>query len=148
MSDRESPPAKHDRLLLLAFVLSGAAGLGYEILWTRLLALALGSESLGFLGVLGGFFAGLALGSWLLHTRAKTCRDPVRLFAVLECGAALYAAASPYFLHWLAQTLPPLLGSSAGDNDTFFALSISLLIAGVALLPGTICMGATIAALV
>ena len=46
-----------DRWLLGAFVLSGAAGLGYEILWTRLLGLALGSETLGVLGVLAGFFA-------------------------------------------------------------------------------------------
>ena len=45
-----------DRLLLLAFFLSGVAALGHEILWTRLLAFGLGNESLGMLGVLAGLF--------------------------------------------------------------------------------------------
>jgi spermidine synthase len=137
-----------DRLLLLAFTLSGAAALGYEILWTRLLSLALGNETLGILGVLGGFFGGLALGAWLLHGRARDAASPARLFAVLESIAALYALASPYFLYWLAGRLPPLLGMTAADNDTPVALIMSLAISGAALLPGTVCMGATIAALV
>ena len=137
-----------DRLLLLAFALSGAAALGYEILWTRLLGLSLGNETLGILGVLGGFFGGLALGAWLLHHHARHCRNPVRLFALLETVAALYALASPHLLYWLASRLPPLLGPAAAYNDTPVALVLSLAISGVALLPGTVCMGATIAALV
>ena len=137
-----------DRLLLLAFALSGAAALGYELLWTRLLAVALGNETLGVLGVLGGFFGGLALGAWILHKRARQCRNPARLFAVLETIAALYALASPHLLYWLASRLPPLLGPAAGNNDTFLALVLSLAVSGAALLPGTFCMGGTIAALV
>ena len=137
-----------DRLLLLAFVLSGAAALGYEILWTRLLSLALGNETLGILGVLGGFFGGLALGAWLLHDRARNAASPARLFAVLETIAALYALASPHLLYWLAGRLPELIGAVAADNDTPVALILSLAISGAALLPGTVCMGATIAALV
>ncbi len=81
----ESPRAQRtDRLLLLAFVLSGTAALGYEILWTRLLSLALGAETLGVLGVLAGFFGGLALGAWVLHRHARSVRRPVRLFILLE----------------------------------------------------------------
>ncbi|MCK5799874.1 MAG: hypothetical protein KAI47_21940, partial [Deltaproteobacteria bacterium] len=56
-----------DGLLLLAFLLSGAAGLGYEILWTRLLGIALGSEILAIFGVLAGFFLGLAIGAFALQ---------------------------------------------------------------------------------
>jgi spermidine synthase len=139
---------RRDHLLLAAFVLSGAAGLGYEILWTRLLALALGSESLGMLGVLSGFFGGLALGSWLFHDRVLASRDPARLFARLELVAAVFALASPHLLYALGRRLPPLLGPAAGDNDTFVGLALSLVTATLALLPGTVCMGATLAALV
>lgn len=139
---------KRDRLLLAAFVLSGTAALGYELLWTRLLALALGSESLGMLGALSGFFGGLALGSWRLHRRARTARDPARLFAVLEAVAAVYALLSPVLLYFLARRLPPLLGPAAGDNDTALALVLSLLTATLVLLPATVPMGATLAALV
>ena len=137
-----------DRLLLIAFLLSGAAALGYEILWTRLLSLTLGNETLGVLGTLGGFFCGLALGSWLLHERARRAAHPVRLFAGLEIVAALYALASPHVLAVLARRLPPLLGPAAGDNDTLLALVVSLGTATLVLLPATVAMGATLAALV
>jgi spermidine synthase len=139
---------RSDRLLLLAFVLSGAAALGYEILWTRLLSLALGSETLGVLGVLAGFFGGLAAGSALLHARVRRSARPARLFAVLEVAAALYALASPHLLHALARHLPRLLGPAAGDNDTGLALALSLGVATAVLLPATVPMGATLAALV
>lgn len=139
---------RRDRLLLLAFFLSGAAALGYEILWTRLLSLALGSETLGFLGTLAGFFGGLAIGSFALHARARRSADPARLFAVFETTAALYALASPWLLHALARRLPPLLGPAAGDNNTPLALLLSLGTSTLVLLPATIPMGATLAALV
>jgi len=143
------PAARHgDGRLLLAFLLSGVAALGYELLWTRLLALTLGSESLGVLGVLAGFFGGLALGSFLFHDRARRSANPLRLFATLEVVAALFAAVSPHLLHALSTWLPQRLGSAAGDNDTVLALSLSVAVAGVTLLPATICMGATLPAMV
>ena len=40
---------------------SGFAGLGYEIVWTRVLSVALGTEMMAVLGSVAGFFAGLAL---------------------------------------------------------------------------------------
>lgn len=137
-----------DRWLLGAFVLSGAAGLGYEILWTRLLGLALGSETLGVLGVLAGFFGGMAIGAAALHERARKCADPVRLFVVLELTAAAFAVLSPWWLHALAQQLPAMVGPIAGDNDGGPALALSLGVAAVVLLPGTFCLGATLPALV
>src|SRR5687767_1720829 len=97
-----------DRLLLLAFFLSGAAALGYELLWTRLLG-----QSLGVLATLAGFFGGMAVGAWALHRRAHTAADPVRLFVTLELIAAGFAVASPHLLHALAGSLPGLLGGAA-----------------------------------
>jgi spermidine synthase len=136
-----------DGALLLAFFLSGAAALGYELLWTRLLGFALGSETVGMLATLAGFFGGMALGAALLHRRAEVSPDPVRLFIVLELVAAGFALVSPYLLHMLAREVPPLLGPLLGAGDTSVALLASLLVATLALLPGTICLGATLAAL-
>mgnify|MGYP000435177204 CR=1 FL=1 len=45
------------------FCLSGIAGLGYEILWTRMLTVSLGHEIISMLGVVSAFFAGIALGA-------------------------------------------------------------------------------------
>lgn len=140
-------PTPADAVLLLAFFLSGAAALGYELLWTRLLALSLGSETLGVLATLAGFFGGMALGAAALHRRAETCEDPVRLFIILELVAAGFAIVSPYLLHALASVVPPLLGPLAGAGNSPGALLASLLVATLALLPGTVCLGATLAAL-
>ena len=137
-----------DRALLVAFFLSGCAALGYELLWTQLLSLALGNETLGVYGVLAGFFGGMALGSAVLHDRARQSPDPVKLFVRLEVVAAAYALISPYVLYGLVDLLPPMLGQAAGDNDTPLALAISIAVAGLSLLPGTFCMGATLPALV
>ncbi|MCA9704374.1 MAG: hypothetical protein KDK70_00835 [Myxococcales bacterium] len=137
-----------DRWLLGAFVLSGAAGLGYELLWTRLLALALGSETLGVLGVLAGFFGGMALGAAALHGRARRSPDPVALFVRLELVAAAFAVVSPWWLHALASWLPAALGPTSGLQGEGPALALTIGAAGIVLLPGTFCMGATLPALV
>ncbi|MEM9454653.1 MAG: hypothetical protein AAGF11_10775 [Myxococcota bacterium] len=137
-----------DRWLLGAFVLSGAAGLGYEILWTRLLALTLGSETLGVLGGLAGFFGGMALGAAALHGRVRRSPDPVAVFGRLERFAAAFAVLSPWWLHALSGWLPAMVGPTPGADGSGASLALILGIAGVVLLPGTFCLGATLPALV
>ncbi|MBL4683808.1 MAG: hypothetical protein JKY37_04405, partial [Nannocystaceae bacterium] len=139
MSD-QSPQG--DRLLLVAFGLSGCAALGYEVLWTRLLSLGLGSETLGVLGVLAGFFAGMALGAWVLHDRVRRSPDPLALFVRLELIAAAFAVASPWMLHGLMDTL-----AATGDSVSGPGVVRAILIGGALLLPGSFCLGATFAAL-
>jgi len=46
----------------LCFFLSGAAGLVYEIVWTRMLGLVFGHTIFAVTTVLAAFMAGLALG--------------------------------------------------------------------------------------
>ena len=137
-----------DHPLLGAFFLSGAAALGYELLWTRLLTLGLGAEMLGVLGVEAGFFAGLAAGALLLHGRARRSPRPARLYALLELGAAGFALVSPWALHALAAWLPGVLGGAVGDNDSALSLAACLAVATLLLLPGTVCLGGTLPALV
>ncbi len=102
-----------DGLLLAAALASGAAALAYELLWTRLLALSLGSEVVGILAGLAGYFGGLALGAAVFHDRARRVADPARLFAGLELAAAAFALVSPLLLHALAHSLPRWLGPVA-----------------------------------
>jgi hypothetical protein len=148
MTSKHRDERSGDAILLLAFFLSGAAALGYELLWTRLLGLALGSETIGMLATLAGFFGGMALGAAALHRRAESSPNPVRLFITLELVAAAFAVASPFLLTALARLLPPLLGPVVGAADQGPALLVSLLVATAVLLPGTVCLGATLAALV
>lgn len=133
-----------DALLLLAFLLSGTAGLGYEILWTRLLGVALGSETLAVFGVLAGFFLGLAVGAVALQRYTRRSRDPLLVFAALEGAAALFAALSPHLLYWLAGALSGFGGARGSASALLHAVAIS----AIALLPATICLGGTLAAMV
>ena len=135
-----------DTPLLVALVCSGCAALGYEIVWTRLCTPMLGSETLGVLATLAGFFGGMALGAALLHRRATQSDDPIGLFVRLELGAAAFAVVSPHLLHALGHAIPAWLGPWAGDNHSSSALIAAIAVAGVLMIPGTFCMGATLAA--
>ncbi len=137
-----------DTPLLAALVCSGFAALGYEIIWTRLCAPILGSETLGVLATLAGFFGGMALGAALWHRRAASGPDPLGLFVRLELGAAAFAVASPFLLHALGGAIPAWLGPDAGLADTPAHVALAVAIAAVMMLPGTVCIGGTLAAVV
>jgi len=65
----------------LLFFFSGAAGLGYQLIWSKLFAAGLGHEVPAVLAVICAFMAGMALGSWLLD-RPFT-KFPNRSYALL-----------------------------------------------------------------
>ena len=84
-------------LLFLSF-LSGAAGLVYEVLWARQLALIFGGTALAQTLVLSVFLGGLSAGGLRLGRRADRSPLPARLYARLEWGAALLGLAAPLLL--------------------------------------------------
>jgi hypothetical protein len=92
---KDTKKATTDSWLLLAVVLSGAVALGYEMMWTRLLSLVVGGELLGILGVLAGFFGGMAIGAFSLSKRAAKSKSPLKVFFILEGAIALYGLSQP-----------------------------------------------------
>lgn len=86
-------------LLYLLFFLSGAAGLVYQIVWTRMLVLVFGNTMLATATVLAAFMAGLAAGSYALGVYVdRRPRPLVKLYALLEIGVGLSALAFPLLL--------------------------------------------------
>lgn len=129
-------------LLLGVFFTSGAVGLVYELLWTRMIAAWFGASAHAIATTLAAFMVGLALGSWAASRwLTRPGRRPLAAYAVVETGIALYAVAlllvsklaQPQLLE-LARLLPP--GSALG-------LMIRFVVLGAALLPATALMGAT-----
>ena len=60
----KNPTSKSQRYPLMAIMfLSGFAGLGYEMVWTRTPSVGLGHEIVSVLAVISAFFRGLAVGS-------------------------------------------------------------------------------------
>lgn len=112
----------------LVFFLTGAAALGYEVLWGRLLVRLLGGDAEGAAWILALFLGGLGLGAYAFGGRAARTLRPRAWFAGLELFAALCAVLSPHAL----ALVDPLAG-----------LGARLFGAALVILPPTLAMGAT-----
>ena len=130
-------------LVLLTFA-SGFAGLGYEMVWTRLLSVALGTEMMAVLGSIAGFFTGLAVGAFLLDRWLQRTRSPRHAYALLELTIGGWGLASIWALPAAGRALPPLLGT---DPDPLSLALCSFALPALVLLPATIAMGGTLTAL-
>lgn len=124
--------------------LSGFAGLGYEIVWARMLAVALGHEIVAVLGVVSALFAGLALGSLLLGRRIAHSPRPAAWYAGLECVIGLWALALIVLSPLAAEQVPALVPV---DADPLRQWAVAFGLPFVLLLPATLAMGATVPAL-
>jgi len=89
------------RAVVLLFLVSGATGLVYEVVWMRSLGTVFGNTVLAASTVLTAFMLGLALGGWLLGRRADRVRQPLRLYSYLELGIGIYAFAFPSILSYV-----------------------------------------------
>ncbi|MCK1383266.1 spermidine synthase [Bradyrhizobium sp. 21] len=136
--------ARYHRLLIPIVTASGFAGLGYEIVWTRQLSLALGTEMMAVLGVTAGFFGGLALGAFALDGLIRRSRSPWRVYAMLEAVIAVWGLISVRLLPWAGRALAPLLGT---DPSASLLWASSFALPTLVLLPATMAMGGTLAAL-
>ncbi|GLH76067.1 hypothetical protein SSBR45G_09750 [Bradyrhizobium sp. SSBR45G] len=128
----------------LLIAASGLAGLGYEIVWTRQLALALGTEMMAVLGAIAGLFAGLALGAFVLDGRIRRAARPHRVYAVLEAVIGLWGVGAIWLLPASGRALAPLLGTAPSP---LLLWSASFLLPTLVLLPATVAMGGTLTAL-
>ena len=76
--------------LLLLFVGSGCAALIYEVVWFQLLELVIGATAVSIGVLLATFMGGMCLGSLLLPRFVPPRRHPLRLYAQLELGIAIF----------------------------------------------------------
>ncbi|HET6646151.1 MAG TPA: fused MFS/spermidine synthase [Pyrinomonadaceae bacterium] len=130
------------RLIGGCFVLSGATGLIYEILWARMLGLVFGATTLAVSTVLAAFMGGLALGSALAGRFASRIKRPVLAYGVIEIGIALYALAVP-FLFSRVDNIYALIWQQLHPGPFFFSVWRFSLSCLVMLIPTTL-MGATL----
>jgi spermidine synthase len=85
-------------VILTIFLVSGAAGLIYQVVWTRLLTLSFGCTIYAASAVLTAYMAGLGLGSWTLGRLGDRVHRPLRFYGLLELGIGVYAAFFPLLL--------------------------------------------------
>ncbi|MGA1791756.1 MAG: fused MFS/spermidine synthase [bacterium] len=129
-------------LVLFFFFLSGAAGLIYEIIWTRLLRLVMGNTVFSITTVLCAFMGGLALGSFLGGKIIDHRNDPLRIYAMLEGSIGIYALFLPLIIKATELFYRPIYQNY---HTSFYLFSlIRFLFCGILLLLPTTLMGATL----
>ncbi len=129
-------------LVFTLFFVSGACGLFYEVVWSRMLTLIFGRGALAVGTVLAAFMAGLALGSYLLGKFADRGRNPLRLYGYCEIGVGLTAFIATALL---SQITPLYVQAHAALGGSPFAFAlVRFLIAFFLLIAPTILMGATL----
>lgn len=127
--------------LLGLFLLSGAAGLVYQSIWSHYLGLSLGHAAYAQTLVLAIFMGGMALGAWAVSRAGLRLRRLVFAYAVVELAiGALGLAFHPIFLATTAlsqETVLPALDSVAAARFWQWGLAAALIT------PQTILLGAS-----
>ena len=85
------------------FLLSGAAGLIYEIVWERLLELYFGVTMVSVTLIVSAYMAGLGVGSLIGGRVARNFKNNLFLYGLLEIGIALFGLVSPNIIIWIGQ---------------------------------------------
>jgi spermidine synthase len=129
--------------VLLLFGLSGIAGLGYQVAWTRMFSVGLGHEMPGLLAVVTAFFLGTALGAAGLDRVIARSEVPGRWYACLEFVIAAWAIVVVLAAPWLNRVAAAWIGADPSPARQWF---VAFALPMVVLLPAVTAMGGTLPA--
>ena len=128
-------------LLVTVFILSGAAGLIYESIWSRYLGLFVGHSADAQVIVLVIYLGGMSLGAAVAAGRSERIREPLVGYAAVEVAVGLIGL----FFHQIFRGV-----SGLAYSTIFPALAggpalqvVKWLLAGLLILPQSILLGAT-----
>jgi spermidine synthase len=135
-----SDARKYLPVLMLLFAASGCSALIYEVVWYQMLQLEIGSTSVSLGILLATFMGGLCIGSlWLPRLRLQ--KHPLKVYALLEVGIAVFAV-----FVWL--TLPYLNRAYiTGAEHGLPGMLLRGILAAICMLPPTILMGGSLPAI-
>jgi len=128
-------------LLILLFIGSGCSALIYEIVWSQLLELVIGASAISLGVLLGTFMGGMCLGSLLFPRFVSPDGHPLRVYAGLELGTAVFALLILFGMPYVGA-----LYASIGAFG-FWGIVVRATICIVCLIPPTMLMGATLPAI-
>ncbi len=131
-------------ILAILFVISGAAGLIYQVVWFKYLALFVGNTTYAQMIVLATFLGGIAAGNFFIGTHADNFKNPVRIYSLLEIIIGIYCLAYPLLNALLGKGFYSLVLQTDLESQSFvftflrFILSASLLFIPTFIMGGTL----------
>lgn len=127
-------------ILISVFTISGFCSLAYEVLWTRVLSLALGSTVYAFTIMLATFLAGIGFGSMAFAPFVDRLKRPFLWLAALEALIGFFALGSIFMYRELPLIFFNLRGLFAERFWLF--LLVEFLMASSLMIVPTLAMGA------
>ncbi|ABQ91973.1 fused MFS/spermidine synthase [Roseiflexus sp. RS-1] len=136
--NRSASILKPTQLALIGYALSGFAALGYQVVWTRTLAIFSLNAVYSFTIMLVTFLIGLAAGSAWMGRRIDRHPQPLALFGWLQIGIGMCAVIALYAF----ARMPTLLDMFTARTSFLASLWAEFFAAAVIMIVPTILMGA------
>lgn len=148
MSRSNAPSQRVSSLIIgsvyLTFGISGACGLAYQIVWSRMFGFELGHEWPAVLAMMAAFFGGLAIGSRVLDRTVSQSRFPGRWYGALEILIGTWGLVSISIIPKAGELGSGWIGLEPSPLRHWV---IAFLLPCFTLLPATVAMGATFPAM-
>src|SRR6266403_1629206 len=139
-SNSHTPQRATPHFLLFLFGVVGCTAFAYEIAWTRLLAVTIGSSTYAFTLMLVAFLVGTVIGSAFFHRYfANSGELSITTFSRMQIGIGIAALSSLVFFHRIVAFVPALL---RGTDQTFGGLALAqFVVSALTVLPAAIVCG-------
>jgi spermidine synthase len=125
-------------VVLGTVALSGFAAITYQVAWTRLLSLIIGSSVYAYAVILTTFLAGLALGSSVMGRFVGRLRRPVTVLALLQLAIATSVLCSAFFYNYIFYIFVRMFST----DSVFYQGLTNFTLAAVVIFVPTFLMGA------
>ena len=130
--------------LHVLFFLSGAAALGYQLVWAKMFSTGLGHEMPAVLAIIAAFMAGMALGAWGLDRFIPRSARAGLWLGGLELTIGGWALLMTFCIPSANDFALQLIGLAPGALRHWL---IAFTVPALVLLPATAAMGATLPAM-
>jgi spermidine synthase len=127
-------------LVAAIFVASGAAGLIYQVVWSRELVLVFGNTTQAISTIVTAFMLGLGAGGYVGGRLALRSRNPLRFYGFIELLVALFALMLPVAFDSFGEVYRAAYGAMDVTALSFVRAGLALL----AVTPATFLMGMTL----
>ncbi len=131
-------------LLYALFLLSGGAGLGYQMVWSKMLATGLGHEMPAVLAVVAAVMGGMAIGAWTLDGVVSRSPRPWQWYGRLEIFIGLWGLLLTVLIPVTNRSALHLIGL---EPSALRHWSVAFGLPFLMLFPATAAMGATLPAM-
>jgi len=141
-------PGNKFLLLSILFLLSGIAGLIYQVVWFKHLSYFLGNTTYSQVVVLSTFMGGLAIGAWWWGKKADVSKNVLNLFAWLEIGIAVYCFLYMHIFEGVKDLFISIVKTQGWPSDSGIVLFLKFIVSILTMFIPTVLMGGTLPVLV